>query len=483
MREVRPAQVDIADHIVETVLKYNSCAVFASMGVGKSGATLVALDTLDMLGEEVYPVLIAAPLRVAKNTWPEEMEAWSGILPDVTMSAIVGSPLDRMMALKKKVKIYTINMENVEWLVDHLCGEWPFKVLVVDESSCLAGLRVHVRTESGGKPCTPHLAGQGSKRAKALVQLVWKHKCKVIELTGTPCSNGLQKLWGQLFFLDFGKRLGRTFDSFTKRWFNVRQTADGYSDIRPTNFAQEQIQNAVKDICRTFDAKDYYDVKDAVTIPVWVTLPPAAMRKYKDMEKTFFMEIEGHQIEAFSAGTKSMKLAQIANGAAYVGEDDGSDQREWVLVHDEKLEALNSIIEESGGMPVLVIYWFKSDLARLKKRFPEGVHLDQKKETEDRWNRGEIPILFIHYQSAGHGLNLQHGSNICAIFGMTWSLEWYLQVIERIGPMRQMQSGYDRVVFVYLILAKGTIDEDMLERQATKKSVQDLLLEAAKRRK
>lgn len=475
IRELKSAQIDICHHIIDSVVAHNACGVWAQMGLGKTGSTYVALDALHEWWEPVYPALVIGPLRVAKNTWPDEITKW----PLATkVVSVTGTVAERLTALRTTADVYTINYENLPWLCALLEDKWPFKTVVIDESTKVAGLRVTIKTSVGGKLCKPFIQGQGTKRSRELLEMIWRNNCKVIELTGTPATKGLEKLWGQLFFMDYGQRLGRSFTAFEDRWFGYTKEADGYTKRWPLAHADKQIHAAVIDICRSFNAKDYYDVRDPIVSPVWVELPPAARKHYKEMEKKFFTEILGNEIEAFNAGAKSMKLAQMANGAAYI---DGSTEK-WVTLHDEKLDALDSVIEEACGMPVMVVYWFKSDLARLQARYPQGRVLDSKKSTEDAWNRGEIPVLFTHYESAGHGINLQDGGNICAIFGMTWSLELYMQVIERIGPMRQMQSGHDRPVFIYQILARNTIDEEMCERQATHKNTLDLLMDAARRR-
>jgi SNF2 family DNA or RNA helicase len=474
-RQIRPQQQAIIDHIVA----HRSCAVWASMGAGKTGATYLALTALNLV-EEVFPALVIAPLRVAQSTWPEEISSWGNRLAGLRVSVITGKPAERVLALNTPADVYTTNYDNVVWLIEQLGDKpWPFKTIVFDEATALRGLRVAWKESPLGKI---YLAGQGTIRSRALATVVFNSRCRIIELTGTPAPNGLKTLWGQLWFIDFGQRLGRTYDAFSKRWFTNNQTYNGYPDLQPMPHAQGEIQTLVKDVCVSIDPRDYYSVQEAQTIPLWVDLPPAAMKLYKDMEKKLFVEIKGHEIEAFNAASRTNKCSQIANGAMYTGEDDGSDSREWVHVHDAKLNRLEELVEETAGMPIMVVYWFKSDLARLKKHFPQGKQLDKHAKTITDWNAGKIPLLFVHYRSGGHGLNLQHGSNICAIFGMTWDLELYMQVVERIGPIRQQQSGYDRVVFIYQILARKTIDEEMLARQRDKRDVQDLLLEAAKNR-
>jgi SNF2 family DNA or RNA helicase len=258
--------------------------------------------------------------------------------------------------------------------------------------------------------------------------------------------------------------------------------------LKPHDHAQAEIQNALRDICLTIDAKDWFGLKEPIVNNIYVDLPPKARRLYDEMEKDFFIRLDsGHEIEAFNAAARTQKLLQIANGACYVdplAEDDYDPKsKEWKEVHDAKLQALEDVIEEAAGAPVLVAYQFRSDLARLLKAFPTGRHLDKESSTIREWNEGRIPVLFAHPASAGHGLNMQDGGNILVGFSRNWNLEEWLQILERIGPVRQMQSGYDRNVFIHNIIARGTIEELVVARSDTKKQVQDILLEALRRRK
>ena len=318
---------------------------------------------------------------------------------------------------------------------------------------------------------------QGGKRSQALGKVAHKQVKRFVELTGTPAPNGLLDLWGQMWFLDAGERLGRTFTAFRERWFNVGY--DGFS-ISPNSTAQVQIQERLKDVCLTIKAEDWFDVKKPIVNTLYVELPPRVRKMYADMEKELFMQLEEHSIEAFNAAAKSQKLLQIASGAVYVGED--KTNKQWKEVHNEKIEALRGVIEEAAGAPVLVAYHFISDLARLKKAFPHGRQLDANPQTLDDWNAGKIPILFAHPQSAGHGLNMQDGGNILVFFSHSWSLEDRLQIVERIGPVRQMQAGHNRPVFIHNIVARNTIDESVIERIDAKREVQDILLDALRSR-
>jgi len=251
---------------------------------------------------------------------------------------------------------------------------------------------------------------------------------------------------------------------------------DGYG-IVPLPFAQEQIQDRLRDLCLSLEAKDYFDLAEPIVNVIRVELPKKARALYDDMEKRMFMELESHEVEAFGAAARTIKCLQLANGAAYVGEGN----TEFIEVHDAKLQALESIVEEAAGAPILVAYHFKSDLARLQRTFPAGRALDADPRTIQDWNAGRIPVLFAHPASAGHGLNLQDGGNTLAFFGHWWNLEEYQQIIERIGPTRQAQAGHDRPVFIHHIVATDTVDEMVMARRDSKAEVQDILMQAMKR--
>ena len=443
------------------------------MGLGKTVSVLTALDALDIIGDIDGPILILAPLRVAKNTWPSEIAKWDH-LSNFRVSAMVGSEGKRRQALHVEADIYTINYDNIPWLVEYCrkhFGTWPFKIIVADESTKLKGFRTK----------------QGTQRAKMLAQVAHEHVDRFIELTGTPAPNGLKDLWGQLWFLDIGKRLGRSFTAFKDRWF----TTSLYTRAtEPRTHAQEEIQRAVGDICLSLDAADYFDLEEPIHNTLYVDLPPTAQKKYDEMEAEMFTQLQDeydatHEIEAFNAAARTQKCLQLASGAAYTGYVETGNGRKytgWMNVHNAKMEALGDVMEEAAGAPVLVAYEFKSDKERILKAFPTSRFLDADPKTEDEWNEGRIPMLVAHPKSAGHGLNLQHGGHHLVFFSHTWDLELYLQIIERIGPVRQMQSGYKRPVFIHSIVARGTVDELVMARRESKKEVQDILLEALKRR-
>lgn len=462
MKQLRPYQKIIVSHI----LRHKRCSIFASMGMGKTVSTLTALVDLDLV-DTVFPVLVLAPLRVAKSTWPEEIREWAH-LKHLRCSPIIGDQAARVHACNTPADVYTMNYDNLEWLVNLYGERWPFRTVVADESTRLKSFRTQ----------------QGGIRTQALSKVAHTHVKRFINLTGTPAPNGLKDLWGSQWFIDAGKRLGRTFDAFRTRWF--QRSFDGYG-VEPLSFAQAQIEDAMRDVCLTVDAKDWFDLKEPIVSNRYVVLPREVRRLYDEMEKNLFMEIEGHEVEAFNAAAKTQKLLQVASGAVYVdplteSDDDRRHSKEFKVVHDLKLDELESIVEEANGMPVLVAYHFKSDLARLLKRFKKGRALDANQSTIKDWNAGKIPVLFAHPASAGHGLNLQHGGNILVFFSHDWNLENRLQIIERIGPVRQLQSGYDRPTFIYNIVGQNTADEMVLARVEGKKDVQDIFLEAMKRK-
>lgn len=443
----KPHQLELYRGIINA----KRSAQFSFMGSGKTSACLTAFEDLS-LTEDIYPLLIIAPLRVALNTWPAEVKKWDHTAHLAT-SVINGTVKQRDTALKAQADIYITNYENLPWLVETLGKAWPFRSVIADECTRLKGFRTR----------------QGSTRAKALAKVAHTLVERLVMLTGTPAPNGLLDLWGQMWFIDKGERLGKSFSAFCEKWFHLDYS--GFNWIAKENAAKE-IQDAIKDICITIKAEDWFNLDDPIVNVISLKLPTKTAALYKDMEKQMFIELETESFEALSAGSKSMKCRQIAAGAIY------SDDRNWVGLHDEKLQALASIIEEANGMPVMVAYHFLHDLERLQKAFPGGRLLDKHKATQDAWNRGELPLLFAHPASSGLGLNLQDGGNILVFFSLDWRMEEHLQVIERLGPMRQKQSGHNRAVYLHYLLMENTIDETIYERLATKKSVQECLTDA-----
>jgi SNF2 family DNA or RNA helicase len=472
MKSLRPYQIMMIDWIIA----HAKCALFAFMGAGKTVSVLTAIDRMKFAEMLDKPVLIIAPLRVARDVWPAEVKEWEH-LKGLTVMPILGSPTMRQDAFRVKADVYTINFENLHWLISIWGEHWPYGMVVVDESTKLKSLRANIRENAQG---TKWVQGDGGKRAKALLKATYEHKTeRFVELSGTPAPNGLQDLWGQVFFLDHGKRLGRVFDAFQTRWF--RYNFDGFG-LEPLPHAQEQIQEAIKDICLSLKSEDWFDLAEPIVRTINVTLPTEARKQYNAMEKTMLAEIQNKPIEAFNAGARTQKLLQMAAGACYTGHVDDPGPRAWVESHPAKLDALEEIVEEAAGEPILVAYHFKSDLERLQKRFPFARHLDQKSQTIKDWNSGCVKMLLTHPASAGHGLNLQMGGCRLVYFSSSWNFEEHAQILERIGPVRQAQSGFKRNVFVYKIVAQGTVDEDVEETLSTKRSVQEVLMDGLRRR-
>lgn len=463
----RDYQHDIRDHIAE----HRRSGVFAGMGLGKTTATLSTLDEMFLAGEETKPALVVAPKLVAQSTWPDEAKKWEH-LSGIDVVPILGTETERLAALRKaggSPGVFTINYENIPWLIETLDGAKPFGMIIADESTRLKGFRTQ---------------GQGTWRSNCLGRIADISSRRWVNLTGTPAPNGLQDLWGQCYFLDGGERLGRSFEAFKGRWFKA---AGQFNALEAQPHAQAEIEERLRDICLSIDAKDYFDLKEPIRNTIYVDLPKAARALYNDMEKQLFMEVEGHGIEAANAAAKSQKLLQLCSGAVYLDRDTFDDEqpkaKEWKEVHDVKLQALDSILNEASGMPVLLAYHFRSDASRIGRDFGRGRRLDDKPGTIRDWNAGKIPLLYAHPRSAGHGLNLQDGGNILCHFSHWWDTELLQQFNARLGPVRQAQSGYDRCVFEYYIVCRDTIEEEVMERRWKKCSIEESFRQAMKRRK
>jgi len=462
------------DQIVDWIMDRPKCAVWAGMGLGKTAATLQALDFLSLL-EPVFPVLVVAPLRVAKSTWLDEIAKWEQF-SRLRAGFLGGTENERLKVLANSsgIDVFTTNYEQLPWIWETVgASGWIWNTLVIDEATKLKSYR----------------GRGGSVRAKALAKALWAKKQRVIELSGTPAPNGLVDLWGQMWFIDNGKRLGETYTSFERRWFDTNPFTHR---VVPRPSAQKEIETTVSDVCLALRAEDHFNLEEPIHNRIAITLPPGVRKKYKEVETQLFtMLADGTEITAASTGVAVQKCMQIANGSVYLNSavtcnEEGDllaaeSTSSFVELHDLKLDALEDIIEEACGAPVLVSYTFRSDLVRLLKRFPQGRKLDTNPQTIRDWNAGKIPVLFAHPASAGHGLNLQDGGNILVFFSADFNLEHHLQIIERIGPVRQKQAGHNRPVFIHRIIATETIEEVVEQRLLTKRSVQDLLMDAVRK--
>jgi SNF2 family DNA or RNA helicase len=438
--------------MVDWIIKRPHCALFADMGLGKTVATLTAIrDLWD--GFDITRVLIVAPLRVALSTWPNEIKLWSHTR-DLTYTQLAGlSPQGRRTALLRyhNTTIHIINREMLTWLVDFYKSKWPYDVVVIDESS------------SFKDPST--------KRFKSLVKIIHAvGLSRVIELTGTPASNGLLDLWAQIFLLDQGKRLGPSFNSYKERFFyRVDSEQNNRAKWLPRGESKEVIYNKLRSLCLRLSADDYLNMPEKIINNVVIDLPAKARQQYDILEKEFLLDLENNdKIVAEFAASLTNKLLQFANGAVYI-----DDTKRFEVMHDAKLDALDDIIEEAAGQPVLVAYSFQSDKKRILERFPTAVALDKNPDTITRWNNGEIPILVMHPASGGHGLNIQYGGNVIVWFGLNWSLELYLQLNARLH-----RQGQTKPVFIHRIVASDTIDDTVIDALAGKYHTQEALLNA-----
>lgn len=450
------AFAELASHHMSENLR---CAIFGKPGLGKTVMTLTHLEALHNVVGEDRPTLVLAPLRVARDGWAKESAKWEH-LRGLEVVPVVGAPDERRRALRRDAPVFATNYEQLPWLIEHLDGRWPFATVVADESTKLKGFRLR----------------QGTARAQALAKVAHKHVERWINLTGTPASNGLEDLWGQTWFLDAGQRLGRTFSAFQNRWFRPIKNGQ-FNRWVPADYAQEEIQQRLADICLTLDPKDYFDLQDPIVNVIEVELPEKARVKYREMERELFTMIGQHEVEAMSAAAKSQKCLQMANGAVYL-----EDGKTWVEVHAEKLDALEELVEGTGDDPLLVMYQFVSDLARLQARFPHAVNLATR-EGMAAAMEGRGKLWLGHPASMGHGVDgLQHHCNTVVFFAQDWNLEQHDQALERVGPMRQLQAATGKACFVHYLVARGTIDELVMVRREGKRSVQDLLLDYLKGR-
>jgi SNF2 family DNA or RNA helicase len=459
------AQVKFVPHpyqeqAIDSALSTPRSNLWAGMGMGKTTAAMTVASTLQLQGEITSPILVLGPRRVIQDTWPGEAQKWDH-LSGLEVSVALGTPKARATALGLDTAIHAINYDNLPWLVEHWGDRWPYQMVIADEATRLKGMR---------------LGGSHASRAKALGRVAHRRVRRWLNLTGTPSPNGLVDLWGQQWFVDAGERLGHTYTAFEDRWFMRPVRGGEFTKVQPLPFAQDQIEDRLRDCTLSLRPEDHFNLEEPIRRVIEVTLPPKARQLYTEMEKTMFANIGGVDVEVFGAAAKTNKCLQLANGAAYT-DDEGS----WHEVHTAKIEALESLVQELAGAPLLVAYHFKSDLARLRRAFPKAKTLDDRNAIAD-WNAGRISVLLAHPASAGHGLNLQQGGHHIAFFGQWWDLEQHDQIVERIGPVRQLQSGFKRPVFIYYIVAKDTVDELVMARRETKRAVQDLLLEAMVRR-
>jgi len=434
------------EYTTRFILEHPVAAVLLEMGLGKSVITLTAIFDLALDSFFVRKVLVIAPLRVARDTWPAEIEKWDH-LKGLTCSVAIGSEAQRKAALLKRAQVYIINRENVDWLVNKSGLPFDFDMVVIDELSSFKD--------------------NGSKRFKAL-RKVRPGVRRIVGLTGTPSSNGLMDLWAEIGILDMGQRLGRYITHFRNNYFMPdKRNQQMVFSYKPRPGAEEAIYRLISDITISMKNTDYLKLPELVMNEIPVRLSENEMACYQTMKRELVLSLKGREIDAVNAAALSGKLLQMANGAVY--DENGG----VAYIHDRKLDALEDVIEAANGKPVLVAYWFKHDLERILHRFP-AEKLDSTASIR-RWNNGEIQLAVIHPASAGHGLNLQAGGSTLVWFGLTWSLELYQQTNARLW-----RQGQKDTVVIHHIITKGTIDEDVIRALKRKDKVQSALINAVK---
>lgn len=436
---------DYQKYAIEYIKSHPITALFLDMGLGKTVTTLTAIRDLMYDTFEVRRVLVVAPLRVARDTWPEEIRKWDH-LKDLTCSVVVGTVAERRRALQKEADIYIVNRENLAWLYQN--SRLDFDMVVLDELSSFKNAQ--------------------SKRFKAMKAMRPKVK-RIVGLTGTPSGNGLMDLWAEFRLLDMGERLGKYISQYRSLYFKPdKRNGMVVFSYKPLPGAEEVIYHQIADITVSMKANDYLEMPKLVSVAKEVTLSEKEKKRYDELKKSLVLELPGGEVTAANAASLTMKLSQMANGAIY------TDDKNVVSIHDRKLDALEDLVESANGQPVLVAYWFKHDKDRIQKRM-EARELKESQDFAD-WNARKIPVALIHPASAGHGLNLQQGGSILIWFGLTWSLELYQQTNARLW--RQGQQS--RTVIIQHIVTKGTIDERILKVLEHKDGTQAALIDAVK---
>ncbi|MBI1620093.1 DEAD/DEAH box helicase [Aquamicrobium zhengzhouense] len=452
--------------LADSITELPNVLAAAEMGMGKTGATLTGVRRV-LRANPGWRCLIVAPLEVSRNTWPDEVHEWEH-LEDLTYTVVCGTEKERLAALAVDADLTMINRENLLWLWKTIKGKagWRWQVLAYDESSRLKGFTVRTK---GSEKTKPQLSEFGVLvQARPLIK-------KVIELSGTPAPNGVWDLGGQARIL-FGHSspLGENKNRFKARYFDENQYT--YA-LTPKPGAVDEIMGHMKPVMIGLRSQDYIDLPPLYFNPVYVKLSPKLMTQYREFEETLYNQ--EHDIEAVNKGVLTNKLLQLANGGLYKelppdpDDPDAKPKREVIFVHDLKLKALESIIAEAAGKPVLIAYSFKFDKAQIKKRFKDAVFFDEEPNFVKKWNKGEIKIGVSHPASIGHGLNLQHGGHIQVWFGLSWSLELWDQFNRRLARPGQKAP----TVFVHVIMAKGTVDERQYESLQTKGITQDDITE------
>lgn len=434
-------------YAIDYIETHPIAAVLLDMGLGKTVISLTAIADLLFDSFEAHRILVVAPLRVARDTWPAEIAKWEH-LQHLTYAVCVGTPKERRTALMSGADITIINRENLGWLIDSSGFDFNYDMVVIDE---LSSFKNHK-----------------SKRFQSLMKVRPKVK-RIIGLTGTPSSNGLMDLWAEFKLLDFGERLARFITHYRNNYFIPdKRNGEIIYSYKPMPYAEDAIYRRISDITISMKSTDHLRMPELITSQYEVQLSEEETQLYEELKADFILALPEGEITAANAASLTGKLSQLANGAIY--DNDGN----IIEFHDRKLDALENLIEAANGKPLLVAYWFKHDLQRIKKRFDVREIKSSKNITD--WNNGDIPVAVIHPASAGHGLNLQAGGSTLIWFGLTWSLELYQQTNARLWRQGQT-SG---TVVIEHIITKGTIDERILKALSLKEVTQNALIDAVK---
>ena len=451
--EYRPH--DYQRHCINRIIDTPRLGLFLDMGLGKTSIVLSAVKELKYNRFAVSKVLVIAPKKVAEGTWSKEKDKWDHTRC-LRISRVLGSEKKRIRALYEPADVYIINRENVVWLVDFYKNDWPFDMVVIDESSSFKSHK--------------------AKRFKALSATAPRIK-RIVELTGTPSPNGLADLWAQLYLLDEGTRLGTRYAGFRERYFDAGPRHNGIVyKYSVKQGSEEAILSAISDICVSMKASDYLELPDCIMHEVPVELDPKAAKAYRELEREMVLELPDDEVTVTSAAALSNKLLQLGNGAIY-GEDHSVHE-----VHGCKIEAFMELIESlsASGKRALVFYNYQHDKERLQKALAKtGQVVRELKTTEDEddWNAGKIDILLTHPASSAYGLNLQQGGNHVVWFGLNWNYELYTQANKRLH-----RQGQTEKVIVHHLVCEGTRDEDVMAALARKDDVQQFVMDSLKAR-
>lgn len=438
---------------VDKLLELPAAGLFLDMGLGKTVTTLTAIKELKYYRFQVARVLVIAPKKVAEATWSREAEKWDH-LQCLRVSTVLGSRAKRVRALAAPADIYIINRENVEWLVDYYRNDWPFDMVVIDESSSFKD--------------------QSTKRWKALKRVRPKIN-RIVLLTGTPAPNTLIDLWAQVYLLDEGARLGRTVGGFRERYFLPdKRNAERVFTYKPKQDTERTVQELIGDVCISMKAEDYLTLPECTMVETPVLLDAKAHKAYETMERDMLLPIEEDYITADSAAVLTGKLLQLASGAVY------NADHEPQKIHGCKIEAFLELVDSLNGKPALVFYAFQHERDRIVdalKKSKLRVRVFNGAQDADDWNAGKIDILLAHPASTAYGLNLQFGGNHIIWFTPTWSLELYQQANARLH-----RQGQTERVIIHHLLVVGSVDEDVMRALDGKADTQEALMQSLKAR-